>query len=403
MSSVIKSERGKDLLLFEHFTYSKDSVLKSGETSWRCSEKRLKCTARVYTVGPENLVSRKGDVHNHEADEQKLNRKIVSNVCKRKAEIDICEKPSKIIHKSLATNLPTTLTTTDVSYIRKNIYNCRRKLLPGPLPKTLEEVHATVSEYYKTNLTTKGEDFLFINDLETNIIVFTCQSNITILTEIDALYMDGTFSFCTKFFSQFFTIHGLQNGHYVPLVFCLLPSKTIQTYRSCFSLLKFNIQEKFGISLSPNKIFVDFEKAIHTAISCVWPGVQIKGCNFHLHQSWYRKIQSVGLTSDYKSKTEIGNWLKNTFGLAYLKPSEVEDCFIFDLMSYKPQNENLDKYCDYLLENYVGENAVFPPSIWAEEVPSTTRTTNCCESFHAKFNNSFYSTHPSIYIYFWKN
>ena len=332
-------------------------------------------------------------------DEQKLNRKIVTNACKRKAKEDISERPSKIICKSLATNLPTTLTTTDVSYIRKNIYNCRQKVLPGPLPKNMEGVHEAVGNYCESRLTSKGEDFLFINDPETNIIVFTCKSNISVLTEVNVLYMDGTFSFCTQFFSQFFTIHGLQNGHYVPLVFCLLPSKTVQAYRSCFALIKCNISEKYGLTLKPKKIFVDFEKAIHTALLCVWPSVEINGCRFHLHQSWYRKIQSIGLTSEYKSKTEIGNWLQNTFGLAHLSPNEVEDCFIFDLMSCKPQNENLDKYCDYLLETYIVENALFPPSLWAEEIASTTRTTNCCESFHDKFNNSFYSTHPSIYIF----
>ena len=59
----------------------------------------------------------------------------------------------------------------------------------------------------------------------------------------------------------------------------------------------------------------------------------------------------------------------------------------------------MDKYADYLVETYIQENSSFPPSIWAVEEASITRTTNACESFHSQFNSSFYSTHPSIYIF----
>lgn len=400
VSSVIESERGRSLILCENFTFSKDKVLKSGETSWRCCQRKLRCKARLYTIGTENLICRREDVHNHGAFEKEVSRKAISSACKRKAREDISERPSKIICRALATNLPPSLTTTDVGCIRRNIYNSRRKILPGAIPKNIEEVHGVLSSTYgETLLTNKGEQFLFINNIEENIIVFTCESNIRVLTDMDILYMDGTFSFCAKFFLQFFTIHGLQNGHYVPLVFCLLPSKTTDCYKTCLYSLKCKIYEKYGLTFEPRQIFVDFEKAIHLALRWVWPDVKVSGCRFHLHQAWYRKIRSIGLSSNYETKTEIGIWLKNTLGLTYLNPNEVEDCFVFDLMSYKPESELLDKFCDYLLETYVVENATFPPTMWAEEGASVTRTTNCCESFHAKFNSSFYSTHPSIYVF----
>ncbi|KAF0718717.1 MULE domain-containing protein [Aphis craccivora] len=41
--------------------------------------------------------------------------------------------------------------------------------------------------------------------------------------------MDGTFKYCPQFFLQMFTIHGLKNGH-IPLIFYLLPDKSIETY-----------------------------------------------------------------------------------------------------------------------------------------------------------------------------
>lgn len=62
------------------FYIFEDLVLKNGEISCRCGQKKLKCKTRVYTVGPDNFASRNNGVHNHETGEQKLNQTIVSNV-----------------------------------------------------------------------------------------------------------------------------------------------------------------------------------------------------------------------------------------------------------------------------------------------------------------------------------
>lgn len=395
--SVIKSTRGCDLLVVDNFSFSKQDVLKSGEVRWRCIKKNLKCLAKLYTVGPEFTVTRSDLIHNHEPDQSALQRKIITTACKRKAQEDVSEKPSKIIKSVLSTNLPDELTTTDVTLIRRNMYNSRRKLLPT-LPKDIHQVHIAVDMYAPK--TTTGENFLFINCAAENIIVFSCQTNITTLCKMNVIYMDGTFSFCTKYFYQLFTIHGLENGHYIPLLYCLLPNKTTETYTKLFLLLKSKILEAFNTVFEPVEAFVDFEIAIHIALRNVLPKTKINGCRFHLHQAWFRKIQSLGLTQIYKDKNcEESKWLVHTFGLTYLKPSEVEDCFIFDLMSYKPNNEQLDKYADYLLHYFIGPDSYFSPNIWADENPTIKRTTNACESFHSKFNSSFYSSHPSIFVF----
>lgn len=395
---LIKSCRGKNLLVFNDFTFYKDKELKNGECYWRCVKKTAKCGAKVFTMGEDLTVVRSDSVHNHAANKDKLNAKIVSNSCKRKAEEDISEKPSKIIRRVLSSNIPETVTTNDIRNIRRNIYHSRRKVLPFRLPTDINEVHNTVEVY--SPKTCKEENFVFINNVEHNIIVFSCNTNIQCLLSMDALYMDGTFSYTTKFFLQLFTIHGLKNGHYVPLLFCLLPNKNFDSYKNLFCLIQSKISADFSINFYPAKITVDFEKAIHKAIFYIWPETTINGCRFHLHQAWYRKIQALGLCNAYKDKnSETGKWIKHTFGLTYLEPKEVEDCFVFDLMSYKPENELLNKYADYLLETYIQQEATFPPILWAEQTSSITRTSNACESFHAKFNSSFYSTHPSLYVF----
>jgi len=73
-------------------------------------------------------------------------------------------------------------------------------------------------------------------------------------------------------------------------------------------------------------LYADFEKTIHNAARHVWPSIEVKGCRFHLGQSWYRKIQQLELSNDYKiNNTDISSFLKLFFGLPFLCGDMVED------------------------------------------------------------------------------
>lgn len=52
----------------------------------------------------------------------------------------------------------------------------------------------------------------------------------TFLKKLDFVYMDGTFNYCEKYYTQLYTIHGIKNGIYIPLMFCLLPNKEKNIY-----------------------------------------------------------------------------------------------------------------------------------------------------------------------------
>jgi hypothetical protein len=84
-------------------------------------------------------------------------------------------------------------------------------------------------------MTNKNENFLLITDKETNIIIFTCLTNLKCTME--KVFMDGTFQFCSKFFYQFFVLHSIQNGIYTSLVYTLLPNKRTSTYEYLFKKL----------------------------------------------------------------------------------------------------------------------------------------------------------------------
>lgn len=117
-----------------------------------------------------------------------------------------------------------------------------------------------------------------------------------------------------------------------------------------------------------------------------------------MSQSWWRSIQSHGLSKDYKDKdSECGRWLRWSFGLALLQPEEVEDSFVEDFMSIMPARAQ--PYADYLVGTYVAEDSQFPPHVWASSDVSSERTTNACESFHSKFGSNFDTFHPNIFLF----
>ena len=72
--------------------------------------------------------------------------------------------------------------------------------------------------------TNKEEPFMLHNDHETGIVIYPCTRNLQgLFNEVSAIFIDGTFKYCPKFFLQIYNNHGLCNGRYLPLVFTLLP------------------------------------------------------------------------------------------------------------------------------------------------------------------------------------
>lgn len=394
------SQRGKMLLVLNNFKYKEHyRKLASGESKWRCA--KYKCKAFIHTLGESSnrVITSLNANHTHVPEERNvLERQILTYSAKRKAESDIAEKPAKVIRKELCeprTNM-VSVTSKDIHCVRKNIYYARRKLVPA-LPKSIGEVHEALNELNPK--TSRNEQFLLINDNTENLVIFSCKSNLEFLCKSKIIYVDGTFSYCTKFFKQLFSIHGYFNGHYVPLVFCLLNDKSENTYKTCLLKIK-NVCTEYNFQFLPQEVVVDFEIAIHKAVLQVWNNVKITGCRFHLTQSWYRQIQKLGLSQEYKNKnSDIGIWLRYCFGLLFLEPEEVDDFYFLELYELKPNNESLEKFSDYLLNTYLTNESKFPPHIWANASADLNKTTNACESFHSHFNNSLYQTHPHLFIF----
>jgi hypothetical protein len=92
-----QTNMGKECLIVDGYTFRRDSILKSGEISWRCSLNRQKCKAKIRTDADSTRILSGTLDHNHPASDRSLERKLVRNRVKRKATEDILSRPAKII------------------------------------------------------------------------------------------------------------------------------------------------------------------------------------------------------------------------------------------------------------------------------------------------------------------
>ena len=153
---------------------------------------------------------------------------------------------------------------------------------------------------------------------------------------------------------------------------------------------------KLCVDVFPTIVYADFETAIQNAVTTVWPGLEIKACRFHLGQSSWRKIKSLGLSKQYGKKYyELSQFLKKIFGLSVLPPAEVCDCLALEFLSNLTNSKRVEQLCSYLLENCIDADSTFPLFVWSE---SSLRTINACELFHAHFKELFYSAHHTNFI-----
>jgi len=90
------------------------------------------------------------------------------------------------------------MTTNDISALRKCVYRARRQFLPTN-PTCIADIHSAVSSV--NTLTTNDEEFLLVNDDISNIIIFSCNTNLKMLCKSEIIYVDGTFSYCPSLFT----------------------------------------------------------------------------------------------------------------------------------------------------------------------------------------------------------
>ena len=129
---------------------------------------------------------------------------------------------------------------------------------------------------------------------------------------------------------------------------------------------------------------INFEKTNMIAALLAFPEAEIKGCYFHLCQSLVRKIQSVGLKSEFEFNMERKLLLKSLAALSFVPADDVKVVFGTLAQSFPDYNAVLSYFhCTYI-EGAAGRTPMFPVKIWNHfdsAIEESPKTTNCCEGF----------------------
>ena len=200
------------------------------------------------------------------------------------------------------------------------------------------------------------------------------------------IFSDGTFNYSPRFFKQMLTIFVMNRGYYIPVCHFLLVNKQQRTYERALQMLirECNLN---GFSLSEKmknaSVMLDFEQALINSFKKQFPLCNVKGCGFHLGQSWWRKIKELGLTPAYRNPSSaVGKWLRGLFGLPLVPQLITRQVFADYCGTNEGKSQRLKRFQKYIKDTYISKAATFQPSMWADlEGP---RTNNGAESFHLK-------------------
>ena len=136
-------------------------------------------------------------------------------------------------------------------------------------------------------------------------------------------------------------------------------SRLILTAYFCHVLFKSVLN--WNENLNRCMFLTDFETSAMAAVMSTWPTTELRGCRFHLGQSWWR-IQQIILACSYNDKnSDIAKWLLKFFRLSSLPANEIEDVFAEDIMDDAPSDAKCVEFADYVYNNYISSDCQFPP------------------------------------------
>lgn len=401
MAQYLTTNKGKPELVFQGHRYQLERTTAT-KSIYRCVRYyKTKCHGRVYVEG-DNVEVKIDHCHSPDA-QQNVVRQVMNTI--KNQSTNSTAPPSLLIAESVADiSLAAKGGLPSESSMKKTINRKRKSanMLPTAPSSLLELV---IPDTFKT-LNDNRDFLLYDNGIEAGqdrILMFSTQSNLTLLEKSDQWYCDGTFNAAPLLFSQLYTIHAINGNSTIPVVFALLANKKESTYLKMLTALK-NLRP----TLSPANVMTDFEKASINAIKTVFPTVTQTGCYFHFRQAIYKKIQQFGLSDNYSSDESFALELRKLSALAFVPPDDVIAAYDYLLSTFFFNEEIIEPILSYFEKTWVGQKhtgnrrrqPLFPITLWNQQanvLNGLSKTNNVVESWHNSFNQILGSSHPSIW------
>ena len=208
--------------------------------------------------------------------------------------------------------------------------------------------------------------------------------------------MDGTFGVPPQF-CKLYTVHGLRANRTIPCAYALLPNKQEATYNNMCT------QIRAVVPGAPQSVVTYFEKGAINAVADAYPGVDQRGCLYHLTSNIYKNVQNRGLQPLYNNDNVFRQNIQFLSGLPLVPLADVIDSFDTIVNNCGVQEQPI---LDYFEHTYIGtvrarirQNPMFAIDFWNlfDRVGELPRTNNAVEGWHNAFSQSFPARNPDIW------
>jgi hypothetical protein len=277
----------------------------------------------------------------------------------------------------------------------------KNKIVPK-LPTCINDLK-DLPEDYKLTVTKKS--FLASPiDVLSQYLLLCSLIGLTILSQSEKWWCDGTFKTAPKFYYQHYIIHGkYKNKLALPGMFSFMSGKSYDLYSMMLTQLKESAQAA-GLTLAPKIIHCDFEKGAIKAFKMHFPGVKIQGCHFHFTSAIYKKVVEVGLGSLYSGKDAMDSfttWIRMCMAFPFLMLGDIDDVWE-EMKDTRPElnalnNAKLDDFITYFEDTWIKEKCHFDRKDWNIFERYSSRTNNLSETYNHAINGQIISSKSNIY------
>lgn len=242
------------------------------------------------------------------------------------------------------------------------------------------------------------ERFLLYSGQGGKLLVFAADTELETLHQSEYIICDGTFEMSPNSSYQLYTLHGMCRGEGMPLVWCLLPNKSLATYIELFTAIRQALMTRYEDGATKAHTFLtDFELAAMNAIKQVFVGSRLKGCTFHFRQALMKHVTDLGLRPAYSTDPIVQDWIRQIMGLTLLPQTMISG--VWERMKHPPMVgdqmllSKMTSFSHYFQSTWISGS--YPTDVWCHFDNIGPRTTNLAEGWHSSLNHSFGMPHPS--------
>ncbi|EEQ81136.1 hypothetical protein NCER_102644 [Vairimorpha ceranae BRL01] len=135
----------------------------------------------------------------------------------------------------------------------------------------------------------------------------------------------GTFKSAPKNFEQIFILQCNIRNKNLSLLYCFMKTKNKYFYNKLFEWLSKEIKEEEIKEevIKEKNIILDFERASMNALKKFFTSSKFYGCNFHLGQIVWKRVQNMKFAQEFMRNYEVKLHVKMILALSFVPIDDV--------------------------------------------------------------------------------